>query len=123
MKKIFILTLIGVFGFILVGCGNRVPQGVSSEVFEIGSHGLEIVDQYLNNDLNRNIAVSQLDTLLDQMSDVIDDLFDEDNTEDDEDVEWALIVVTDAVDDGLANSNAEEMQTRRDALAKILGKD
>ena len=124
MKKIFMLTLIGVFGFILGSCGDSSPQGVSNEVFEIGSHGLEIVDQYLNNDLSRSAAVNQLDSLLSQMADVIDDLFDEYSTEDnDEDVEWALIVVTDAIDDGLANSNEEEMQARRDTLAELLGKD
>ena len=125
MKKLIILTLIGVFGFVLVGCGgNRTPDGISDEVFEIGSQGLDIVDQYLDNELNRIAAVEQLDFLLAELYEVINDLFEDDNYEDnDEDVERALIVVTDAVDDGRSYSDEEEMKIRRDALAELLGKD
>ena len=125
LKKIFILALIGVFGFVLLGCGrDTAPEGVSDEVFEIGSQGLDIVDQYLDNDLNRSDAVSQLDELIDDLIDIIDDLIDEDNIEvDDEDVEWALIVVTDAIDGGRSDSDEDEMMTRRDALAELLGRD
>ena len=124
MKKLYLLTLIGVFGFALLGCRGGAPGGVSDEVYEIGSQGLDIVDQYLDNDLSRDLAIDELDNLLDELYDVINELVDEGNLkDDDEEVEWALIVVTDSVDDGHSYSDEEEMKTRRDALAELLDRD
>lgn len=124
MKKSLGLAMIVIFGFILVGCGNRVPEGVSDDVFEIASQGLEIVDDYLDGDIDRIPAVRQLDSLIQELEYVIDDLSDYHYVDYyDEEIEYALLRVTDAVDDGLSYTNEREMQNRRDALADLLGKN
>ena len=121
MKKLLGLAFIVVFGMALIGCGSSSPSGVSDEVFDLASQGLEVVDDYLDDDLDRTTAVVQLDELLDDLERVIDNLVDYDDLEEyDEDIEWALIRVTDAVDDGFSYSDESEMQIRRDELAELL---
>jgi len=121
LKKLLGLAFIVVFGMALIGCGSSSPSGVSDEVFDLASQGLEVVDDYLDDDLDRTTAVVQLDELLDDLERVIDNLVDYDDLEEyDEDIEWALIRVTDAVDDGFSYSDESEMQIRRDELAELL---
>jgi len=121
MKRLFGLALVIAVGLLLVSCGS--PSGISDEVYDLASHGLDIVDDYLDREIERTVAVYELDEILSNLEFVIDDLVDYDDLEAyDEDVEWALILLTDAVDDGLSQTDEEEMLILRDELADILGK-
>ena len=119
MKRLIGLALVITMGLVLVGCGSS--RGISDEVYDLASQGLDVVDDYLDKDIDRTTAVYQLDEILADLEFAIDDLVDYDNLEEyDEDIEWALILVTDAVDDGLSQTDEEEMIILRDELADLL---
>ncbi len=77
MKKIFVFILMSSFIMLIAGCqSNKVPDGVSPEMYKIGTEAHDIGQQYIDGKLTAASTVQKLDKLYKEA----DKIWDEDKS-------------------------------------------
>lgn len=73
MKRFFaVLLAVSMLGSILAGCGDGKPAGMTDNVYEYGCKALDIVNQYLDTDIEADAAhdkLKQIEATIDPQSD------------------------------------------------------
>lgn len=124
MKKVItiLLTFI-VISTLFAGCNSK-PDNVSQQMYEYGMEALNVADDYLNGEITISAAESELNTIKEQSSAISKDIDYSSNYKYKKDVlvNSSINSLYFEISTGsfLDNVSNEEIQEKRDSLAKCL---
>lgn len=124
MKKVItiLLTFI-VISTLFAGCNSK-PDNVSQQMYEYGMEALNVADDYLNGEITISAAESELNTIKEQSSAISKDIDYNSNYKYKKDVlvNSSINSLYFEISTGsfLDNVSNEEIQEKRDSLAKCL---
>lgn len=67
-KRLITLLIITLLAASITACGNKIPDGMSQETYDVGVTALEIMDKYNSADIDADEAYSRLDTLYSKLN-------------------------------------------------------
>lgn len=67
-KRLITLLIITLLAASITACGNKIPDGMSQETYDVGVTALEIMDKYNSADIDADEADSRLDTLYSKLN-------------------------------------------------------
>lgn len=97
---------------LLSGCGDKIPEGMSEEVYNNGVKLIEVIDQYLDLEIDEEEAKDKLDRL-----DSIFEMYDEQGDED----AFNLEINASYLEWKISKNDMEGLLEARNDTANILG--
>ncbi|OCN04539.1 hypothetical protein A4S06_02690 [Erysipelotrichaceae bacterium MTC7] len=68
MKKIIAILMVCALGLFGCSSSNKLPEGVSQAFYDNGKAVVEVMDKYLDKDLDAKKAADEVQTILDKVS-------------------------------------------------------
>ncbi len=68
MKKIIAVLIVCALGLFGCSSSNKLPEGVSQAFYDNGKAVVEVMDKYLDKDLDAKKAADEVQTILDKVS-------------------------------------------------------